>query len=641
MVGVVALVLRLPHAGSFMTVDEYNWMYRSAEFWHQLLQGHPAGTFLSTHPGTPILWLSGAGILLQEQRLGEVMTDQNIAHFRRYAVAPVVLASAALLALAAYELMLVFGRTRGFFIGLWLAVVPYLLGMNQVVHPDALLGLVMVVTVLTWWLYLTRPRTRWAVLTGVCLGLALSTKLFLALWLGPVLVLMLVVTRRVWGGWSEWRRDVRHGVLALGIAAGLFGVLWPALFTQRDLQTGYLVRDAQTVITDEHVAQADDAGRLDTPLLFYPRTLLGRLLPLELAALVGGVGILGHGLWRTRRIGLPGWLLIYGVGYLCLITLAAKKADRYALPGLVALIVVAAWALTVGAGWLKQRRGGSSRWWYRGALVLMLVVTAVVTVRWLPHSVAYNNSLFPVRPLPQQGWGEGLEEAAAWLNTQPQVERLTVAAWYDNAFAPYFRGKTMALSSRADFRVTHVVTYRNMGGRASDTRASEVLEEVRDRQPVHTVFIQGVPYVWVYETENIGLFLRHTGEVFGSREVGQTVQPAGSVFDHIDVGFATYLDRANTAEVVLHVRESVTATTELRTVRVSASELRDNRWHRFSFEPLPAGRSYYVALSSPLSEPGNAVAVRFTEEDVAAGEMWWREPGQSAAVHAGDIAYRL
>ena len=44
LVAVLALLLRLPGAGTFATVDEENWTIRSADFYHQLFrQGDPGG----------------------------------------------------------------------------------------------------------------------------------------------------------------------------------------------------------------------------------------------------------------------------------------------------------------------------------------------------------------------------------------------------------------------------------------------------------------------------------------------------------------------------------------------------------------------------------------------------------------------
>ena len=57
------------------------------------------------------------------------------------------------------------------------------------------------------------------------------------------------------------------------------------------------------------------------------------------------------------------------------------------------------------------------------------------------------------------GWGEGLEEAAEYLNTQPDAEELTVATGGVPGMAPKFRGRTLPLTSASLIEADYVVVY--------------------------------------------------------------------------------------------------------------------------------------------------------------------------------------
>ena len=100
--------------------------------------------------------------------------------------------------------------------------------------------------------------------------------------------------------------------------------------------------------------------------------------------------------------------------------------------------------------------------------------------------------------------------------------------------------------------------------------------------------------------------------------------------------------------MVLHVRESASSAQDLRTVAIPASEIKDNEWQRFSFEPIEngAGKTFYIGITSN-SPAGKAVTVRYIDEDLAPGQMALRrkplQAGQSMAdfVKMGDLAYRL
>jgi hypothetical protein len=196
----------------------------------------------------------------------------------------------------------------------------------------------------------------------------------------------------------------------------------------------------------------------------------------------------------------------------------------------------------------------------------------------------------------------------------------------------------MSLSSREDYRAQYVVVYRNMGGRGPDEQATVVLSEVRDKTPVHVVAIRGVPYAWVYETDNVGNYLKTAGEILAGGEVGQVVHPSGASMSAIDIGFATFNGRHNTADVIFHVRRSLEVGEDLRTVRVKASDIRDNKWHRFEFPSLAvkAGEEFFVSITSPNAAAGNAVTVRYTEADIAPGQI-----SINGERKAGDMAYRM
>lgn len=663
-VAVLALAVRLPGAGEMMTVDEENWMLRSGMFWHELFaQRDPGGTFVTSHPGAVTTWVAGAGIVLQESRLGIDIDTSNLRHFRRAAVLPVVVVGALLVGVMAYVVGRLLNWQAAAVGGVLLATEPYLVGMSQIVHVDMLLAQFMALAVLSSLVYWRERGVRWLVATGVFTGLAFATKLLPALWLGVFFLVEFVVWRR--------RRFATSLLLVLGVAMLTFYAAWPALWVKTGLDR-YYVRDVATIATVEHVALSETEEAI-VPASFYARTVAGRLTPGSLLMSVGVAVLLGRYAWAryrqrslVRQAALPdrklipaaviGWLLLFAVSYLLFITVPAKKADRYALPALTALVMLS------GLGWYIVGRLLIDRFVCTGkqfqpcrvlSPLIAVALTAVLVVRAValsPYAIAYNNPWLPdIRPVSQQGWGEGLDQAAAWLNRHVLAERLMVASWYPSVLRTYFNGKTAELSARDDHRVGYVVTYRNMGGRGADTLAAAVLDEYREREPAQVVRVLGEPYVWIYEVLGLHYFDRHVGELIGEMEVGQVVPVEQPAFSAVEIGFATFDSRRNTHDVILHVRESVEAAEDLRTVRVNASELVDGEYYRFMFEPIreAAGRAFFLSLTSPESVPGDAVTVWFTPADVLPGQLMLRraplKPGQTnrEALRPGDLAYRI
>ena len=628
---VVGLGLRMIGLGDFMTADEENWMLRSAGFYHKVFRdGDLGGTFMTTHPGATTMWLAGGGIAWQENRLGFDIDSSNLASFRKAALVPVVLAMAWLIVLAAGLLTKLAGLKQGVVVGLLLAMDPYLIGMSQIAHLDALLALFMLNAVLVFLIFLRGKNMGWLILAGVMTGLAMGTKFLPALWL-LVFFAVLLLSANYNRLKKEWLVLIKTIGLGLGVAALTFFMVWPAILTRPDFQIGYIGRDAATVISDEHVEVVGASGRI-APASFYARTVGGRSTPLVLLLIVGVLAGAIRFAWHYKKMPLVLWFLIYATGFLGVISIVAKKADRYALPALVALLVVAG----LGAAAAFERAiyltpspspklGEGSK---VAVGVLLFVALLMVPIILSPYAIAYSNPLWPnIRSLSQQGWGEGLDEAARWLNRHPLGEDLFVASWYPGVTRTYFRAQTMSLSSRDDPRVGYVVLYRNMMGRGFDDEASDILREFVDREPVYIVYIQGQPYVWIYEQIGLHYFDKNAGEIFGEIEVGQTVTIDENNWSGIKIGMATFSGRNNTEDIILQIKESREAGTVLREVKVNARRIVDGEYQEFNFTPIEdsAGRSFYVSLTSPSSYAGNAVTVKYIDRDILPGEMWLRD----------------
>ena len=640
---ILALGVRLPGLGSFMTVDEEAWMLRSGEFWHKLVRlGDPGGTYLTTHPGAPTMWLAGAGIFLQEARLGFHIDQSNLSHFRLVATLPIAVVTSLLVALIALWSKNFMPASGAIGVGVVLATTPYLSGMSQIAHLDALQALFMLTSFVAFCSYWSRKRLRWLAGAGVFAGLALATKMAVGAWLLPVFVAITVLQMRQ-GFRLRWRLLVRITGFTAGVTALALFAAWPALWEKTDL-SGYIERDIGRVITQEHTALEVSREPI-APISFYGRTLLGRvpihtqLFFIAACLLVVRATVRREAVTRSPLL----WLVLYVIGFLVILTFVAKKADRYALPALSALSLIAGWLGAVA--WERALRRFAVRWRKPSAALLVLLLTAIPLLL-SPHASAYTTTFGPsVLPLPQQGWGQGLEEAADWLNDHPLASTLRVATWYPGVLRTYFVGETFSLSSRHDDRMSYVVTYRNMEGREQDDIASNVLDELVDRTPVHAIAIQGVPHVWIYQTDSLVLYDRNTGELIGDDIVGQSIPNSLTSLSAIDIGFATFSSRNNTQDVELRV-VSEHDDEILRSAVVNARELADRSWHRFSFETLNLAEHSELRLeiASPTSQPGDAITVLFANADIAAGEMLSGASGGAAALEvraSADIAYRL
>jgi 4-amino-4-deoxy-L-arabinose transferase-like glycosyltransferase len=122
-----------------------------------------------------------------------------------------------------------FGRAAGTVAGVAFAVTPITVAIARHNNPDELLLLCCVATLWCTVRALETGRTRWLVLTGVCVGLGFATKMGVALLVVPGIALAWMWSR--WGEmWGARLRALRQ-LLAGGAAMVVVGGAWPLLVT--------------------------------------------------------------------------------------------------------------------------------------------------------------------------------------------------------------------------------------------------------------------------------------------------------------------------------------------------------------------------------------------------------------------------
>jgi 4-amino-4-deoxy-L-arabinose transferase-like glycosyltransferase len=122
-----------------------------------------------------------------------------------------------------------FGRFAGTVAGLAFALTPITVAIARHNNPDELLVLCCVAALWCTVRALETGRTKWLVLTGVCVGLGFETKMGVALFVVPGIALAWMWTR--WG--ESWRQRLvaMRQLLAGGLALIVVGGAWPLLVT--------------------------------------------------------------------------------------------------------------------------------------------------------------------------------------------------------------------------------------------------------------------------------------------------------------------------------------------------------------------------------------------------------------------------
>ncbi|MGH7766116.1 MAG: glycosyltransferase family 39 protein, partial [Candidatus Binatia bacterium] len=213
--------------------------------------------------------------------------------------------------------------------------------------------------------------------------------------------------------------------------------------------------------------------------------------------------------WRRRTLPRER-LIVYALAlfaalFILATSLALKKFDRYALPIFPALDVIAALGLASILDFrlpildftrskiqnLKSKIGWS---------VVVLLLAA--NLAWYhPYELAYYNPLLgggrvAARLIPV-GWGEGYEQAGAFITAQPDGCARPVAAWFDRLLQPYVCSKAVTPEWARAGSVSYAVLY------IDEIQRNQVPEMISRligaATPLHTVRIHGIDYAYVYQ----------------------------------------------------------------------------------------------------------------------------------------------
>jgi hypothetical protein len=381
-----------------------------------------------------------------------------------------------------------------------LACDPFLIGHSGLLHTDALLATFSLLALATALCGLREPRRAiWPALSGLFTGLALLTKTP-ALILPPSILLLIAIAHVRNSQASNPRSLVRrlpvfmgHCSLFILLATITCLALYPALWTDpagtlRTLST-FVVRHVEMVQRPIFFA---GRATYDPGLAFYPVVLLFRISPVALAGLTIGPIILRR-LPPDHRLTFL-LSIAFAVGFGVLMSLGAKKHDRYLLPAFPPLTLAA--ALGIQALTDPHPRESTNPTNYRSTNLpiyqrAILAFQALIALAFVFHPLTYANPLAGgpwavARVLPMD-WGEGMGAAARWLNRQPDAETLTVAAASVPSVAPLFEGRTVPLD-RASLADYLIVGPNQATGPITGRPAS---------QPAHTVTIGPLIHAFV------------------------------------------------------------------------------------------------------------------------------------------------
>lgn len=546
---ILAMVILLPRAkglASYGTADEPNYLKYSASFYYLIHEGRYDETDLIVHPGVTDLWSGALAFWLYDPEYAtnpktefpipdmrfkgiveESGTDKAgmLALGRRFVVA----FQAAMLVAAFYFGWQAFGFFPSLLAVLFVNFDPFYFANSRILQPDGFLAASMLLG-LTALLAYIRKHSLWALLiSAVATGLAILSKVP-GVFLLPMAGLLLAVDW--WWGPGEHRRRGRGfarmiGVYLLWLAVVVLTIfaLWPVMWVEPIEAIKGLLAFTQSASAEVNSpmffnGQIVPEGEFGPEYwYYYPLSFLWRTTPVILLGFAAGL----IGLWLGRkhtkdshgRFALLSYLAA-SVLVIAFFTLSAKKFDRYILPAVLYLDVVAAFGYLalLGALLRKWRVAASTRILAAGAVLVALVGwQAGLVMQSSPYYHAYYNpwlgGVEKAQDVMMVGWGEGLDQAAEFLNQQDSARLLKVYSFYASTLDLHFVGRSFDLPISGPISdelfadildADYVVVYLVQRQRQSSAR---VLDYLDGETPAFVGEVEGVPYVWVYDMDEI------------------------------------------------------------------------------------------------------------------------------------------
>lgn len=541
---VLALAIRVSTLGGFVTIDEPRWLERSRWFltglstdrkcppvkWGREFATQGWGcTFQIGYPGVTTMWGGSLGLWLdywQTDRSPKVDLPTFLKTIKIHpAISPEIIApirlpfaiAGALFVLFFYLLLRrLLAEPVALGAALLVALHPFHIGLSRIIHHDSLNTMFMVLSILALIGYWLRDWPwYWLLLSAIMGGLAFLSKQvswFLLPYIGVLAGVTLYYRWHSlhWRGWTEVWSLLRSG-LVWGVAAGLtFVALFPAMWVIPG-EVIKVIFNASTKLAEQGQPHYFLGQITDDPgLFFYPISWLLRSSPLEVLGLLIALVASWPVLRRPRLVlkhPIETSLVLFVILLWLFVTVANKKLDRYFLPAFPIVDVFA----VLGLFWLVNQLANFSylapiqRWAVPMVGGVILWGQTGLALAHYPYYFTYYNPILggaqgAAHLTTIVGWGEGLDEAAAYLNQKPEARSLQVVVeMWCSTFGPFFAGKANCLNSsiggilKADYFIYYYnVTQRNL----------QVTEQWRyfsqHYSPEYRVALHGLDYVLIY-----------------------------------------------------------------------------------------------------------------------------------------------
>lgn len=547
---VVVIVPRLAGLASFVTLDEPFWLSVGGNYYYALGQRELQNTVYEYHPAVTTMWLVTDAFLAyfpEFRGIGQGYFDVDKNKFDPFLIehgrSPMQLLylsrlfQVMLLAFFAliifYLLSKLIREEKAFLVTALVSSAPFFLGHSRVLSHEAMVAFFVTASIFGMMAYLEHER-KWIYLfiSAASAALAQLTKSS-AMAMMPVIALLLaaaVFEKMNQRGFKSALADhLKIFGMWFAMLVFVYFILWPGMWVAPGKMLyevygnafSYAFQGARLQVTQElqpsqfkFGALISSAGNFITSIFRSgtPVLWLGVLL------VIGSFLLRGKNVLSVIEKKLIAYLFVTALMFILLFSTAqGRNSAHYIMSAHVSVDMIAAlgWGALLGRLAMKWETGNRLKVRVGGAAILVILQLGSA-LAFYPYYYTYYNPIMTAITgnAPTSDYGEGFEQAAAYLSQKPDAESLKVFAFRARGpFSYFFPGETVILNplfmeepgmaSAAERIADADYLVLNEAFRTRTERTALFMQGLDGAQPEHTIQIKGISPIYIYRVSDL------------------------------------------------------------------------------------------------------------------------------------------
>ncbi len=502
-------------------MDELHWMQRGSYLVNKIAEGdfgHATDIF-ERHPGIPAAFLMGLTMnFLATPNHYEIPNyikpfDSSLEIIDPLIAAriPIVLLGALTCAFLYFFVLKMWSPAVGITAGLLLALDPFHIALSRIAHQDVALTFFFMGALFCYYIGEIKNKTNYKMWAGIFFGLAFLTK---------IVALLIPIIIFIWKTIIYFNKKDKFklyfdvfDLIILLIGVSMFFVFYTEMWGNPVMRfIDHLSENfGSEASKDTHFFM----GYVGQKAI---RTFYLVIIPFKMSLLVfiGFIASLIFGikyLWKNKKVSKRVLLLILIILIVVgIMSLVGKMKDRYVMPAWPSLIIIASLGIMYILKYIFKYipKPSNEVLILSASILIILAFNLPPVISYSPYYFIYYNPIARLlvggpnnlRNYVEMGWGEGMKEAAEYLNEKENVKELGAISSCQSCFEPYFKGKFLRWKREAWFKKRMEdgdIDYAVLLIRVVQRHSPKTMYKIyKSTKPEKVININGIDMVWIH-----------------------------------------------------------------------------------------------------------------------------------------------